>query len=91
MMLLMLLWVGYVAVLDFGGYDVGGEMIKGMRIGEGEKGREYERIFIYWKEGKEEEFRIDNLGRDWRWSFVDWKRGVKEKGYEGGIEELWIS
>ena len=54
----------YLPVFDFRPYHVGADIIKGMTIPEGEKPTEYETIFIYSKDGKEQEFTIDNLPTD---------------------------
>ena len=84
----MLFCLRYLPVFDFRPYHVGADIIKGMTIPEGEKPTEYETIFIYSKDGKEQEFTIDNFPTDSTWTFVDSKTRVKEKGYEPPIQDF---
>lgn len=87
----MLFCLRYLPVFDFRPYHVGADIIKGMTIPEGEKPTEYETIFIYSKDGKEQEFTIDNFPTDSTWTFVDSKTRVKEKGYEPPIHDFSIT
>ena len=52
------------AVFDFRPYHVGADIVKGMTIPEGEKPTVYETLFIYSKDGREQEFTIDNFPTD---------------------------
>lgn len=81
----------YLPVFDFRPYHVGADIQKGMSIPEGEKPTVYETIFIYSKNGKEQEFTIDNFPTDSTWTFVDSKTRVKEKGYEPPIHDFSIT
>ena len=87
----MLFCLRYLPVFDFRPYHVGADIIKGMTIPEGEKPTEYETIFIYSKDGKEQEFTIDNFPTDSTWTFVDSKTRVKEKGDEPPIHDFSIT
>ena len=87
----MLFCLRYLPVFDFRPYHVGADIIKGMTIPEGEKPTEYETIFIYSKDGKEQEFTIDNFPTDSTWTFVDSKTRVKEKGYDPPIHDFSIT
>lgn len=81
----------YLPVFDFRPYHVGADIQKGMSIPEGKKPTVYETIFIYSKNGKEQEFTIDNFPTDSTWTFVDSKTRVKEKGYEPPIHDFSIT
>lgn len=81
----------YLPVFDFRPYHVGADIVKGMSIPAGEKPTVYETIFIYSKNGKEQEFTIDNFPTDSTWTFVDSKTRVKEKGYEPPIHDFSIT
>lgn len=67
------------------------KILKDMTIPEGEKPTVYETLFIYSKDGKEQEFTIDNFPTDTTWTFVDSKTRVKEKGYEPPIHDFSIT
>ena len=51
----------------------------------------YETTFIYEKDGKQQEFTIDNCPTDSTWTFIDAKTRVKEKGYEPPIHDFAIT
>lgn len=87
----MLFCLRYLPVFDFRPYHVGADIVKGMTIPEGEKPTVYETLFIYSKDGKEQEFTIDNFPTDTTWTFVDSKTRVKEKGYEPPIHDFSIT
>lgn len=76
-------------VFDFRPYRIGTDIRAGMEIPEGEMSTVYETRFIMQKDGKTEEFVLDNYP-DSTWTFVDTKLVVKEKGYEPPIHDFFI-
>lgn len=83
--------IRYLPVFDFRPYHIGADIAKGMTIPEGEKMTTYETTFIYEKDGKQQEFTIDNCPTDSTWTFIDAKTRVKEKGYEQPIHDFAIT
>lgn len=83
--------IRYLPVFDFRPYHIGADIAKGMTIPEGEKMTTYETTFIYEKDGKQQEFTIDNCPTDSTWTFIDAKTRVKEKGYEPPIHDFAIT
>ena len=80
----------YLPVFDFRPYHIGANIPEGMKIPEGEKPTTYETTFIYSKDGKEQEFTIDNYPTDSTWTFIDSKTRIKEQGYEPPIHDFSI-
>lgn len=76
-------------VFDFRPYHVGANIRMGMEIPEGELPTEYETRFILKKDGKEQEFTLDNYP-DSTWTFVDSRTVVKKEGYEPPIHDFFI-
>ena len=76
-------------VFDFRPYYVGANIRMGMEIPEGEQPTEYETRFILKKDGKEQEFTLDNYP-DSTWTFVDSRTVVKKEGYEPPIHDFFI-
>ena len=74
-------------IFDFRPYHVGANIYQGMQIPEGEKPTTYETRFLLRKDGKEQEFTLENYP-DSTWTFVDSKTVVKEKGYEPPIHDF---
>lgn len=66
-------------VLDFRPYKIGKNIPEGMTIPEGAKSSVYESIFTLEKDGKKEEFTLENYP-DSTWKFVDTRTVLKEKG-----------
>ena len=78
-------------VFDFRPYHIGMNIREGMEIPEGVKPTTYETTFIYEKDGKRQEFTIDNFPSDSTWTFVEALTRVKEKGYEPPIQDFMIT
>lgn len=76
-------------IFDFRPYYVGADIVKGMKIPEGEKPTEYETLFILRKDGVEKEFTLENYP-DSTWTFVDSRTVVKEVGYEPPVKDFSI-
>ncbi|NDV66365.1 BT_3928 family protein [Bacteroides sp. 224] len=74
-------------ILDFRPYKIGVNIPDGMRIPEGAKLTVYESVFALKKDGKVQEFTLDNYP-DSTWTFVDARTIVKEKGYEPTIQDF---
>lgn len=91
--LFILVITGYcyyrLPIFDFRPYHIGADIQAGMEIPEGERPTVYETRFIMQKDGKTEEFVLDNYP-DSTWTFVDTKLVVKEKGYEPPIHDFFI-
>lgn len=81
----------YLPVFDFRPYHIGADIPRGMTISEGKKLTVYETTFIYEKDGKQQEFTIDNCPSDSMWTFIDSKTRVKEQGYEPPIHDFSIT
>lgn len=77
-------------ILDFRPYRIGQNIKKNMEIPEGEKPDVLEGRFILEKDGKRQEFTLDNYP-DSTWTFVEARTVVKEKGYEPIIHDLSIT
>lgn len=78
-------------VFDFRPYRIGMNIREGMEIPEGVKPTTYETTFVYEKDGKRQEFTIDNFPSDSTWTFIEALTRVKEKGYEPPIQDFMIT
>lgn len=78
-------------VFDFRPYHIGMNIRQGMEIPEGVKLTTYETTFIYAKDGKEQEFTIDNFPSDSTWTFVEAQTRVKEKGFEPPTHDFHLT
>lgn len=74
-------------VFDFRPYCIGASIPQGMEIPEGAQTPVFETLFIMEKEGKRQEFSLDNYP-DSTWTFVDRKTVIKEAGYEPPIHDF---
>lgn len=74
-------------VFDFRPYRIGASIPQGMEIPEGAQTPVFETLFIMEKEGKRQEFSLDNYP-DSTWTFVDRKTVIKEAGYEPPIHDF---
>lgn len=75
------------ACFGFRPYKIGKNIPEGMTIPEGAKSSVYESIFTLEKDGKKEEFTLENYP-DSTWKFVDTRTVLKEKGYEPPIHDF---
>ena len=80
---------GQSAHLDFRPYKIGKNIKEGMEIPEGAKPSVFESKFILEKDGKKQEFTLDNYP-DSTWTFVETRTVLKEKGYEPPIHDFSI-
>jgi hypothetical protein len=63
-----------------------------MEIPEGAPMDEYETLFIYSKDGQEQEFTVENIPyTDTNWKYVDRKTTLIKKGYEPPIHDFTIA
>ena len=74
-------------VLDFRPYKIGTNIKSAMEIPEGAKPSAFESRFILEKDGKKQEFTLDNYP-DSTWTFVETRTILKEKGYEPPIHDF---
>ena len=72
----------YLPVLDFRPYKIGADIKAGMEIPEGAKPSVFESRFVLEKDGRQQEFTLDNYP-DSTWTFVETRTVLKEKGYDG--------
>jgi len=78
-------------IMDFRPYKIGANIQEGMEIPEGAPLDEREYIFIYEKNGRTAEFKIDNLPKDKGWTFVSREETVISEGYEPPIHNFNIT
>ncbi|MCK5821656.1 MAG: DoxX family protein [Bacteroidales bacterium] len=78
-------------IMDFRPYKVGENIQEGMEIPEGAPQDIREFIFTYEKDGKTDEFTIDNLPSDDGWTFVSREEEVISVGYEPPIHNFNIT
>ena len=81
------LLLGISAVLDFRPYKIGADIKAGMEIPEGAKPSVFESRFVLEKDGRQQEFTLDNYP-DSTWTFVETRTVLKEKGYEPPIHDF---
>lgn len=74
-------------ILDFRPYKIGTDIKAGMEIPEDAKPSVFETYFILEKDGKQQEFTLDNYP-DSTWTFVEARTVLKEKGYEPPIHDF---
>lgn len=70
----------YLPILDFRPYKIGSNIRENMSIPADAKRSVYENIFILEKDGRREEFTLNNYP-DSTWTFIDARVILKEKGY----------
>ncbi len=79
----------YLPVIDFLPYKVGTCIPEKMVVPEGVPVDQYETTFIYEREGKQQEFTLENYpANDTSWTFVDARTKLVSKGYEPPIHDL---
>lgn len=79
--------LNHLPVLDFRPYSIGQNIPEGMTIPEGAQPNVYETVFILEKDGKRQEFSLDNYP-DSTWTFIDSRTTLKVKGYEPPIHDF---
>ncbi len=80
----------YLPIYDFRPYKVGVNIAKDMEIPEGAPRAEYETTFFLEKNGKVEEFTLENYP-DSTWKFIDSKSVLIKPGFEPKIQNFSIS
>jgi len=79
----------HLPVVDFRPYNTGANITERMTIPEGAPTDEYETTLIYEKDGKQQEFTLENYpSDDSTWIFVDSKTRLVKKGYEPPIHDF---
>lgn len=82
----------HLPLADFRPYSRGTDIAADMSIPEGAPTDEYETILIYEKEGKQEEFTLENYpSDDSTWVFVDSKTKLISKGYTPPIHDFSLT
>ena len=81
----------YLPIMDFRPYKVGVNIMEQMES-DLSKGDVYESIYIYEKDGVEEEFTEENFPwEDSTWTFVDFKSKLIKEGEQPLIDEFYIT
>lgn len=75
---------------DFRPYHIGADIRKGMEMPEGAEQPQFETTFILAKNGKQQEFTLDNYP-DSTWTFVDSRTVQTSKGYVPPIHDFSIA
>lgn len=79
----------HLPVVDFRPYRVGANIPEQMYIPDDAPADEYETTLIYEKNGKQEEFTLENYpADDTSWTFVDSRSRLVKKGYEPPIHDF---
>ncbi|MCL1937555.1 MAG: DoxX family protein [Candidatus Azobacteroides sp.] len=79
-------------ILDFRPYKIGNNIVQLMKVPENAEKDVFETKLIYEKDGKQQEFTLDNYPQgDSAWKFVDAKSKLIRKGYEPPIHGFTIS
>lgn len=79
--------LGHLPILDFRPYKIGTNIREAMEIPEGAKPSVFESRFIMEKNGKREEFTLENYP-DSTWKYIETRTILKEKGYEPPIHDF---
>ena len=79
----------YLPLFDFRPYRIGTDIKAAMKIPADAKPPVYETLFILEKNGKQQEFTLENYP-DSTWQFVEARTVLKEKGYEPPIQDFAI-
>lgn len=74
-------------ILDFRPYKIGNNILDEMTIPEGAEQSIYETVFILEKDGKKQEFTLDNYP-DSTWTFKEAKTILRKQGYEPAIQDF---
>jgi len=74
-------------ILDFRPYKIGNNILNEMTIPEDAEQSQYETVFILEKDGKKQEFALDNYP-DSTWVFKEAKTILRKKGYEPAIQDF---
>ena len=77
-------------IIDFRPYHIGANIAEGMIIPEDAPKPVIESVFTYEKDGKQQDFGIDNLP-DSTWKFVDAKHNVIDAGYVPPIHDFTMT
>ena len=80
----------YLPIFDFRPYHIGANIQEGMTIPEGEEPPQFETTFIMEKEGRQQEFTLDDYP-DSTWTFIDSKTRQVSEGYIPPIHDFSIS
>jgi len=79
----------HLPVVDFRPYNTGANIPEQMRMPDDAQADEYETTLIYEKNGKQEEFTLENYpADDTSWTFVDSRSRLVKKGYEPPIHDF---
>ncbi|MFO7656084.1 MAG: DoxX family protein [Bacteroidales bacterium] len=77
-------------LLDFRPYNIGASIPEKMTIPEGSPKDEYEFSFVYEKEGRQQEFTLENIP-DSSWAWLETRQKLISKGYAPPIHDFSIT
>ena len=81
----------YLPILDFRPYKIGADIPALMEIPEDAEHDVYESVLVYAKDGKNQEFTLENYPKDDdSWTFVDSRNKLIKKGYEPPVHDFVI-
>lgn len=80
----------HLPLFDFRPYHIGAHIAQQMAVPAGEKPDQYTTTFILQKEGKEQEFTLDQYPSDTTWQFVRQHNVLTQKGYTPPIHDFVI-
>lgn len=80
----------HLPILDFRPYKIGQNILQGMTLPPGAQPSVYESVFILEKNGKQQEFTLENYP-DSTWKFIDTRTVLKKRGYEPPIHDFSIT
>lgn len=81
----------HIPPIDFRPYKVGNHIPTLMEVPDDAEPDVYETTLIYEKDGKQQEFTLDNYPKgDAEWTFVDQRSKLVKKGYEAPIHDFEI-
>ena len=82
----------HLPILDFRPYKIGADIPELMTVPEDAEPSVFETVLIYSKDGKEQEFTLENYPKDDAgWTFVDSRSKLIKKGYEPPIHDFTIT
>ncbi|HDR88536.1 MAG TPA: DoxX family membrane protein [Bacteroidetes bacterium] len=82
----------HMPLIDFRPYHIGSNIPEKMKIPEGAPTDEYETILVYEKDGKQQEFTLDNYPwQDTTWTWVETRSVLVSEGYKPPIDDFMVT
>lgn len=84
--------ITHMPLIDFRPYHIGSNIPEKMKIPEGAPTDEYETILVYEKDGKQQEFTLDNYPwQDTTWTWVETRSVLVSEGYQPAIDDFMVT